>query len=95
MAVPLCAFTLNYTNWRVLFLISGILGLIWVLFWLRITSRHANDRNIKPKAASPSLKTSDFMELLKKQRCSFIYSDPFFVGPDFLFLHVLDSQVLK
>ncbi|WP_293669503.1 MFS transporter [uncultured Parabacteroides sp.] len=85
VAVPLCAFTLNYTNWRVLFLISGILGLIWVLFWLRITSRHANDRNIKPKAASPSLKTSDFIELLKNRDALLFILIRFLLDPIFYF----------
>lgn len=85
VAVPLCAFTLNYTDWRVLFLISGILGLIWVLFWLRITNKHANDRNIKPKAASPSLKTSDFIELLKNRDALLFVLIRFLLDPIFYF----------
>jgi ACS family hexuronate transporter-like MFS transporter len=39
VAVPLCAYALYYMNWRYLFIFSGVLGFIWLFFWLRITKK--------------------------------------------------------
>jgi ACS family hexuronate transporter-like MFS transporter len=39
VAVPLCAYALYYMDWRYLFVFSGILGFIWLFFWLKITKR--------------------------------------------------------
>lgn len=85
VAVPLCAFTLNYTNWRVLFLISGALGLIWVFFWLRITGKFVEDQNVVTNGVTPSLKMSDFLALLRNKDALLFILIRFLLDPIFYF----------
>ncbi len=85
VAVPLCAFTLNYTNWRVLFLISGVLGLIWVLCWLRMTNKYAKDQNQIVNKVSCSLKMSDFVALLRNRDVLLFILIRFLLDPIFYF----------
>lgn len=43
VAVPMCAYALSYMDWRYLFLFTGILGFIWLVFWLKITKKAPYD----------------------------------------------------
>ena len=85
VAVPLCAFTLNYTNWRVLFLISGVLGLIWVLCWLRMTNKYAKEQNQIVNQVSHSLKMSDFVALFRNRDALLFILIRFLLDPIFYF----------
>ena len=85
VAVPLCAFTLNYTNWRVLFLISGVLGVIWVLCWLRMTNKYAKEQNQIVNKVSHSLKMSDFVALFRNRDALLFILIRFLLDPIFYF----------
>lgn len=95
VAVPLCAFILSHTNWRMLFLISGALGIIWVLFWLRLTNKYSKEQNTADKKRGFSLKALGSHPFTKEQKRSFVHPDPLPVRSHLLLLYVLDSQILK
>jgi ACS family hexuronate transporter-like MFS transporter len=44
IALPLCAFMLGITSWRWVFLLTGIVGFIWFLFWWLATRRRIAER---------------------------------------------------
>lgn len=56
VALPMCAFFLGFTNWRIVFLGSGIIGLMWFIVWWILTRkkhsfRHAQEvhqNSVKP-----------------------------------------------
>lgn len=56
VALPMCAFFLGFTNWRIVFLGSGIIGLMWCIMWWILTRkkhsfRHAQEvhqNSVKP-----------------------------------------------
>lgn len=85
VAVPLCAFILNYTNWRMLFLISGALGLIWVLFWMRLTGKYLKGRNSEVMTMPSTFKISDFKGLFKNKNAFLFILIRFLLDPIFYF----------
>ncbi|MCY7352761.1 MAG: MFS transporter [Cytophagaceae bacterium] len=48
IAPPLIAFLIGVLDWRWAFFLTGVLGLGWVLVWLRVYSRPAESRFITP-----------------------------------------------
>lgn len=85
VAVPLCAFILSHTNWRMLFLISGALGIIWVLFWLRLTNKYSKEQNTATKSVASPLKLSDLIHLLKNKNALLFILIRFLLDPIFYF----------
>jgi len=43
IAPPLCVYLINVTGWRGVFVITGIIGFIWVGVWLLVTRRKSNN----------------------------------------------------
>jgi MFS transporter, ACS family, hexuronate transporter len=47
IAPPLCVYLINITGWRGVFLITSIIGFVWVLIWILVTRRkNDNPENI-------------------------------------------------
>ena len=44
IAPPLCVYLINITGWRGVFIITSIIGLIWVSIWLLVTGSKNSDR---------------------------------------------------
>ena len=75
IAPPLCVYMINVTGWRGVFIITSIIGFVWVLVWLILTRRKNNyPENLKSpgnlnaeKNASPKIerKKTNFSKLLK------------------------------
>lgn len=87
VAVPLCALALNYTNWRFLFLFSGLLGFLWVVAWLKVTKKKSAalstyDGGSKPV---PAMKVSDLIRLLKNKEAMVFMLIRFLLDPIFYF----------
>ena len=43
IAPPLCVYLINITGWRGVFIITSIIGFIWVFIWLLVTRRKNNN----------------------------------------------------
>ena len=88
VAVPLCAYALNYMNWRYLFLFSGILGLIWVFFWWRITKKNppiaVEERSSQEEQHKTSIRYNLLSLLKNKDALTFIFIR-FILDPIFYF----------
>jgi ACS family hexuronate transporter-like MFS transporter len=75
IAPPLCIWLINYTGWRGVFIISGIIGFFWVAAWLFVTRNNkdktentASQRNYNFENVSTSIahkKKVDFYGLFK------------------------------
>lgn len=86
VAIPLCALALNYTNWRILFIVSGVIGFLWVICWMRITKRVPveTDPEAVGKAVTP-VKMVDFLHLLKNKKALIFILIRFLLDPIFYF----------
>lgn len=88
IAVPLCAYALNYMNWRYLFLFSGILGFIWVFVWCRVTRNKSNmipeEKSVKDNTAKTSIRLNLLGLLKNKEALTFILIR-FLLDPIFYF----------
>lgn len=86
VAVPLCALALNYTNWRVLFLISGFLGFMWVFYWMKITKKIPQNMEGTPaEKTTPTVRMADFLHLLKNKEAMVFMLIRFLLDPIFYF----------
>ncbi len=83
IAVPLCAFTLSHTSWRMLFLISGALGLIWVLFWIWTTRKKREE--MERTHPDKQMKCSYLVGLLKNRDALLFVLIRFLLDPIFYF----------
>jgi len=57
IALPLCAYFLGFTNWRILFLASGIIGLLWFAGWWLLTREK---RAVKYAQEAPQIDKTPF-----------------------------------
>lgn len=67
IAPPLIALIITMFNWRWAFIISGALGFIWLLFWLKFYSTPAKSKLITEEEKTFIESTSDKKEELKKE----------------------------
>ena len=49
IALPVCAFFLGFTGWRILFLAGGIIGLVWFVGWWLLTQQKRTCRYAQEK----------------------------------------------
>lgn len=55
IAPPFCIFLFDKIGWRGIFILSGILGLLWVLLWLAFPKKQS-DFDVRPKNSWPEVK---------------------------------------
>ena len=88
VAVPMCAYALNYTNWRFLFVFSGVLGFIWLFFWWKVTKGKRVETSGEQTKEAPATRISIRMNLLSllknKEALTFIVIR-FLLDPIFYF----------
>ncbi|MDR2774405.1 MAG: MFS transporter [Tannerella sp.] len=86
VAVPLCAYALYYMNWRYLFLFSGILGFIWLFFWLKTTAKISSAvSGMKHHPVKKRNMFHDIQELLKNRDAGTFIVIRFLLDPIFYF----------
>lgn len=86
VAVPLCALALNFTNWRVLFIVSGVLGFLWVIGWMRITKKIPYNQDTEHTDTPVTrMKTADLLVLLKNREALAFMLIRFLLDPIFYF----------
>lgn len=87
VAVPLCAYALNYMNWRYLFLLSGFLGFIWLFFWWKATKRVPviPEREGGKKQPDVPKTSNNLMKILKNKEAITFIIIRFLLDPIFYF----------
>jgi len=53
LAPPLCAYLVNITGWRGVFIMTGAIGLAWALLWLAVTGRKRENGSGRPLTGIP------------------------------------------
>ena len=65
VAPPLCVYLINVTGWRGVFIVTGIIGIIWVIIWLLLPKNTGNNSIITNKII-PKKKISDSLSHILK-----------------------------
>jgi MFS transporter, ACS family, hexuronate transporter len=64
IAPPLCVYLINVTGWRGVFIITGVVGIIWVAVWLLVTRRKYADK-VRETSLTSERKKVDFSRLIR------------------------------
>ncbi len=88
VAPPLCVYLIGMTGWRGVFIITGAIGIIWVLIWLLLPSQNRNrghDAAVKSICAEDTRRKISLVSLLRlKETWTFIIIR-FLLDPIFYF----------
>jgi ACS family hexuronate transporter-like MFS transporter len=84
IAPPLCAVALTYINWRFLFFIIGISGLIWVYVWWSST-KSIPIVSEKQENTKSTIRMKDLLELVKNRDAIVFMLIRFLLDPIFYF----------
>ncbi len=98
IAPPLIAYVIATLNWRWAFILSGLIGLVWVVFWLRTYSLPAKSKLITPEekeyietslndstAESSDITKISFLSLLKIRKVWGLLTLKFFTDAAWFF----------
>lgn len=99
VAGPLIAFLAIGFGWRFSFVIAGLMGLVWMLFWLLlyqpphksrwITSKEYTElkgKVLTPEQAKPASKGVNWREVVRKRACWVLILARFFTDPVIYFV---------
>lgn len=67
IAPPLCGYLLGFWGWRMIFIITGGFGFIWILFWMLATRKKQKKETTKIIENSPSGEKFSFIKTLKSK----------------------------
>lgn len=63
VGIPLAAFLIRRWNWREMFIISGLGGLVWLVFWMVLVKSDATEA--QSTAAAPQASSREFLSWMK------------------------------